>query len=276
MKYRLIATDLDGTLLDDARGLTERTRNAIIKTVKAGVLFVTATGRPFGNVAIIKDLFHSIDPDIDMPFIIFNGAAAHMGKSGKLLFERFLDFELAKEAFDIGQKLDVAQIVWTGPRLWANRICDETVRYRNLSKASDLTVTTDLADLKSKVTGISKVLWITAPEKVTHLRPEMCEHFCERLSCISSMPHFLEFISSDAGKGSALADICKLYDIDRSEVIAVGDSYNDISMLEYAGLSVAVENAHADVKAVCDIVTHSNNDDGVAAVIEEFILGRSY
>jgi len=274
MKYRLIATDLDGTLVNDARELTERTRNAIINTVKAGILFVTATGRPFGNVAVVNDLFKSTDPDIDMPFIVFNGAAAHMGKSGKLLFERFLDFDLATEAFSIGQKLDIAQIIWTGPRLWANRVCDETVRYRTRSKAPDMTVIPDLEDIKDEVTGVSKVLWITAPEKVTRLRPEMIEHFGERLSCVSSMPHFLEFVSSDAGKGTALVDICKLFGIDRSEVIAVGDSYNDISMLEFAGFSVAVENAHDDVKAVCDHVTLSNNDDGVAAVIEEFILGR--
>jgi len=274
MKYRLIATDMDGTLVNDERELTERTRNAIINTVKAGALFVTATGRPFGNVTIVNDLFNSIDSDIDMPFIVFNGAAAYMGKSGNLLFEKFLSFDLAIEAFNIGQKLDVAQIVWTGPRLWANRVCDETVLYRNHSAAPDMTVITDLEEMKGKVTGVSKVLWITAPEKVTRLRPEMIEHFGERLSCVSSMSHFLEFVSSDAGKGKALADICKLFGIDRSEVIAVGDSYNDISMLEYAGLSVAVENAHADVKAVCGIVTHSNNDDGVAAVIEEFILGQ--
>jgi len=274
MKYRLIATDLDGTLVNDTRELTERTRNAIINTVKAGALFVTATGRPFGNVAIVNDLFKNIDSGIDMPFIVFNGAAAYMGKSGKLLFERFLSFDIATEAFNLGQKLDVAQIIWTGPRLWANRVCDETVRYKNLSKAPDMTVIPDLEDIKGEVAGISKVLWITAPGKVTRLRPEMVEHFGERLSCVSSMSHFLEFVSSDAGKGKALADICKLFGIDRSEVIAVGDSYNDISMLEYAGLSVAVENAHADVKAVCDHVTLSNNDDGVAAVIEEFILGR--
>ena len=274
MKYKLFATDMDGTLVNDNSELTERTKSAIIKTVEAGVLFVTATGRPFSNVDIVNRLFVNSDVDVDMPFIVFNGATAYMGKSRKLLFEKFLDFELAKEAFELGEKEGVAQIIWTGPRLWANRLCDETLRYQSRSSGLDMNLVTDFDALKDEVEGVSKVLWITEPERVTRLRFEMGAHFADRLNCVSSMAYFLEFICSEAGKGPALAEICKLYDIDRTEVVAVGDSYNDVSMLEFAGFSVAVENAHDDIKAVCDHVTASNNDDGVAEVIERFILSH--
>jgi len=267
MKYKLIASDMDGTLVNDKSELTPRTREAIIRTVEAGVLFVTATGRPFSNVEIVNRLF-----DKDMPFIVFNGAAAYMGKSRNLLFEKFLDYELAKEAFEIGQKLDVAQIIWTGPRLWANRVCDETLRYQKICSGLDMSIVTNLEDMKDEVAGFSKVLWITAPEEVIRLQHELGSHFGERLNCVSSMAYFLEFVSRDASKGIALAEVCKLYGIDRSEIIAVGDSYNDVSMLEYAGLAVAVENAPYDIKAICDHVTLSNNDDGVAEVIDRFIL----
>ena len=267
MKYKLIASDMDGTLVNDESELTERTKSAIIRVVESGVLFVTATGRPFSNVQIVNELF-----DKDMPFIVFNGAAVYMGKSGKLLFEKFLDFELAKEAFDIGQKLGVAQVVWTGPRLWANRICEETLRYQGLCIGLDMPIVTDLALIKDEVKGISKVLWIDDPNNVKRLSVEMNAHFGDRLNCVSSMAYFLEFISRDAGKGMALAEIGKLYGIDRSEMIAVGDSYNDVTMLEYAGFSVAVENAPDDIKANCDHVTLSNNEDGVVEVIDKFIL----
>jgi len=267
MKYKLIASDMDGTLVNDKSELTPRTREAIIRTVEAGVLFVTATGRPFSNVEIVNRLF-----DKDMPFIVFNGAAAYMGKSRKLLFEKFLDYELAKEAFEIGQKMGVAQIIWTGPRLWANRVCDETVRYQKLGSTPEMSIVTDLDDMKDEVAGFSKVLWITDPEEVTRLRHEMGAYFGERLNCVSSMADFLEFINRNASKGIALADVCKLYGFNRSETIAVGDSYNDVSMLEYAGFSVAVENAPDDIKEMCDHVTLSNNEDGVAEVIDRFVL----
>jgi len=266
MKYKLIASDMDGTLVNDKSELTERTKAAIRKTVESGVLFVTATGRPFSNVQIVNELI-----DVDMPFIVFNGAAACMGKSGKLLFERFLDFELAKEAFDIGQKSGMAQILWTGPRLWANRVCEETKSYHSFCKGLDMTIVTDLTAIKDEVKGISKVLWIDDPAKIKELSVEMNTHFNGRLQCVSSMAHFLEFISNDAGKGTALAEIGRLFGIDRSEMIAVGDAYNDVSMLKYAGFGVAVANAPDDVKAICDHVTLSNNEDGVAEVIERFI-----
>ena len=267
MKYKLIASDMDGTLVNDKSELTERTKSAIIKAVDAGILFITATGRPFSNVQIVNELLKK-----DMPFIVFNGAAAYMGKSGKLLFERFLDHDLAVEAFEAGQKLGIAQILWTGPRLWANRSCEATEAYHSLCKGLDMTIVTDLTLIKDEVKGISKVLWIDYPENIKRLSIEMNDHFGSRLQCVSSMPHFLEFISNDAGKGTALAEIGKLFNIDRSEMIAIGDGFNDISMLEYAGFGIAVENAPDGVKAVCDHITLSNNEDGVAEVIEKFIL----
>jgi len=266
MKYKLIASDMDGTLVNDKSELTERTKTAIKKALDAGAIFVTATGRPFSNTRIVNELF-----DTDMPFIVFNGAAAYMGKSEKLLFERFLDFELANEAFEIGQKKGIAQIVWTGPRLWANRRCEETIRYESLGVAK-MSIVTDLAAIRDEVDGFSKVLWIDDPKNVKKLAVEMCAHFGQRLKCVSSMAHFLEFVSTKAGKGTALSEIGKILGIDRSEMIAIGDGNNDICMLDYAGFGVAVENATEDVKASSDYITSSNNNDGVAEVIEKFIL----
>jgi len=269
MKYKLIASDMDGTLVNDKSELTDRTKDAIIKAVEAGVIFVTATGRPFSNVQNVNNLFNK---EYDMPFIVFNGAAAYMGKSGDLLFERFLDFDLANEAFKMGQELGAAQILWTGPRLWANRECKETAQYHSVCKGLDMTIVTDLAVIKDEVDGISKVLWIDDPANVKELSVKMCAHFSDRLKCVSSMPHFLEFVSIDAGKGAALAEIGRIFGIDKSEMIAVGDSYNDLCMIEYAGFGVAVANARDDIKARSDYVTLSNNDDGVAEVIDKLLL----
>jgi len=269
MKYKLIASDMDGTLVNDESKLTERTKAAIIKAVDAGVIFVAATGRPFINTDIVNELY-----DKDMPCIVFNGSAAYMGKSKKLLFERFLDHELAAEAFEIGQQKGVAQIMWTGSRLWANRRCDATSQYEALCKGLTMTIVKDLATIKDEVEGVSKVLWIDHPDNIKKMSVEMKAHFGDKLNCFSSMSHFLEFVSTKASKGLALEEIGRLYGIDRNDMIAVGDAYNDVCMLEYAGLGVAVDNAPDDIKAICDHVTLSNNDDGVAEVIERFILGK--
>jgi len=272
MKYKLIASDMDGTLVNDKSELTERTKNAILRALDAGVYFVTATGRPFSNARIVNDLFKD---RYDMPFIVFNGAAANMGQSGDLLFERFLDFDLAKEAFDIGQELGIAQILWTGPRLWANRICKETNRYHSFCKGLDMTIVTDLDTIKDEVKGISKVLWIDDPAYIKELFSKMRDHFGDRLRCVSSMSHFLEFVSMEAGKGTALAEIGRLLNIDKNEMIAVGDAYNDLCMIKYAGFGVAMENSPAEIKFESDYIAPSNNDDGVADVIDKMLLWNS-
>jgi len=267
MRYKLIACDMDGTLLNEDSALSERNKQAIIKAVDAGVMFVVATGRPFGNAQIVNDIITK-----NMPFIVLNGAEAYMCKTEELLFERFLDFDLAIEAFELGQKLGVSQIVWTGPRLWANSEHEKTTGYKSRANSPDMTIVEDLATIKDEVKGISKVLWIDDPENIKKLSAEMSAYFEDRLTCASSMPPYLEFIGNNAGKGPALEEIGKHFNIDRSDMIAIGDNFNDICMLKYAGFSVAVDNAEDEIKAVCDYVTVSNDDDAVAEVIEKFVL----
>lgn len=267
MKYKLVASDMDGTLVNSKSELTERTKQAIIDAVNAGALFVTATGRPFCNIHIVNDLL-----DKDMPFIVFNGSAAYMGKTGECIFEKYLDSSLAAEAFQLGKEFGYPQIVWAGPQLFCSYICKETEYYRDFSTNPTMEAVGDIEELRGKVEGISKVLWIADPALIKERQPEMAAHFKERLNSYSSLPHFLEFVSIDASKGSALEVIGQRYGIDRSEMMAIGDAYNDESMLEYAGFSVAMGNAPDDIKAKCGYVTLSNDEDGVAEVIERFIL----
>jgi hydroxymethylpyrimidine pyrophosphatase-like HAD family hydrolase len=93
------------------------------------------------------------------------------------------------------------------------------------------------------------------------------------LSVSLSSPYYVEFLHPQASKGLALAAVCGQLDIDREYVLAVGDSFNDLSMFEFAGMAVAMDNAHSDVKKHANIVAPSNNDDGVAHMLREFVLG---
>jgi len=265
MKYKMIASDLDGTLLNDDSQISERTKTAIIKAIEAGALFVAATGRAMCGVEHINALF-----DKDMPFITINGAVVIMGKSRKILVNKHLDFILAKEIFDLGADRDIPVIVWTMHRLWASCECAETKRYQDIA-GIDMKIISNLDEIKGEE-GISKVLWIDSPDNVKLYHHEMCECYGKRLNCFPSRPIFLDFVSLDADKAIAMEEIGKIYGIDKTGMIAIGDGYNDISMLKYAGLGIAMGNAPDDVKAVCGHVTGSNNEDGVAAVIEQYIL----
>ena len=264
MKYRLIASDIDGTLLNRESALTPRTTAALRSAVEAGVLFVAATGRAPRGVGFLGELF-----DKDMPFIVLNGASAVMSKSHKVLFNKYLGFALAKEAYEIGLSRGAPMIIWTDRRLWVSSTHETTEAYRR-HYGMELNLVGDFEELRDE--NIYKVFWVDDAERTRLYQAEMNERFGGKLNCHTSMPQYLEFVCSEAGKGAALEEVGRLYGIDRSEMIAVGDGYNDISMLKYAGLSAAVANAPDDVKAACNLVTRSNDEDGVAVIIEEYIL----
>jgi len=225
---------------------------------------VTATGRPLIGAEMINSLI-----DKDMPVIIFNGAAAFMWRSQANLFSIYLDIGLAKEVYDIGADIGIPAIAWTSRGMWANRICAETIRYKNFYDI-DMKIVNDIYELEEE--GLYKLLWLETPENVNRLQKEMASRFQGRLICHSSRPTMLEFVDLKAEKGASMAAIGKLYGIDRSEMIAIGDGYNDISMLKYAGLGVAMGNAPPDVRAACANATLGNNENGAAIVIEKYIL----
>lgn len=271
-KYKLIAADMDGTLLNDESLLTDRVKSAIVGAVGAGVLFVTATGRPMRASQSVNALFFE-----DMPFIIFNGVAAVKGKSYETLFFDSLDTQYADLIYQTGVKRNIPVIMWTidndEEKLWVSRDCQETRDYRAISGA-ELNIMEDPG--KCAGSGVAKMMWIDGPDKIKIYRDEMAAVFKGKVNCYASRPMFLEFVGIKSSKGAALQKIGEIYKIDKSEMIAIGDSDNDISMLEYAGLGVAMENASDEVKAVCKYtVPSNNNEDGAAKVIEEFILNEN-
>jgi len=268
MKYKMIAADMDGTLLNDDEELSMRTKTAIIKAVEAGVLFVTATGRAIQGAVMVNELFEK-----DLPFIVMNGASVVMGKSGNVLFNKYLGTDLTVEILNLGKSRGASMLVWTNVGLRKIFTDDPSKDYLNYDRKyrgiENKTVNGIDGFAEEKV---SKVIWFGSREQIQEHQSDMRAHFGRRVNCSSSLPEYLEFVNPEADKGGAMEEIGKIYGIDSSEMIAVGDGYNDISMIKYAGLGVAMGNAPDDVKAASDEVTLSNNDDGFAAVIEKYIL----
>jgi len=262
MKYKLLAADMDGTLLRDGSVLSERTRAAVTSAVERGALFVLSTGRPLCGVGFVVDAF-----DDDLPLILCNGAVVVMGKSRKPLLLRNLPFESARDVFDQGGRRGFPVIVWVGERLFVSRDCELVQKYRSITNAP-MRVIDDMEEFRDE--GVNKMLWIIPPEDSRLLQDEMDAHFKGRVTCHTSQSHLMEFTGEGVTKASALAEIGKMYGIDRAEMVAVGDGYNDLSMLQYAGLGVAMGNAPEEIRGLCDEVTLTNNEDGVAAVAEKY------
>ncbi len=264
MAYRLIAVDVDGTLLDDRDSITSGTGEALNKAVKNGTVLTICTGRPVQSARpLVEEL------GIDAPFITYNGAMVVKGLSGDIMYERCLEHDDAGMIYNLGQEYGTTVVVWSKNRLYANRLDDRAYRYGRQARTQP-ELMKDTEEVFGK--GASKVLWYDTVERITQFQQQVGSRLDSNVNYHTSKPFYLEFVHSEASKAIALEHLGAHYGISREEMIAVGDGHNDISMIKYAGLGVAMANAPDEVKNVADYVTLSNNDDGLAHVIEKFII----
>ncbi|HBT15965.1 MAG TPA: Cof-type HAD-IIB family hydrolase [Firmicutes bacterium] len=265
--YKLIAVDVDGTLLDSNKNLTTETINAIHQAVEKGLIFTICTGRPIQGV---EPLIEKIG--LDLPFITYNGAMIVMGKSREILFEVKMSNEDVKVVVELGQKYGTTTIIWVDNKLYVQQLTQQAYDYGEMSKTKPLLIK-DLNELIDK--GVTKVLWYDQVETIAKFQNEVGPFLNKTINYHISQPFLLEFVDIKASKAKSLARLGGYFGIKQEEIIAIGDGYNDLSMIEYAGLGVAMANAEEAIKNRADYVTLSNDKNGVAHVIYRFVLANT-
>ena len=261
MSYRLMAVDMDGTLLNSEGIITEKTVDAIRNLSNTDVIFTISTGRPIHGVKKYNDQLH-----ITGPVITYNGAMIVNAETQEVLFEEGLSREDAEKIWELGERADVTMCIWSNNQLYGNRLDNRIHDYKKLSGVEPL-----LADKEHLLNqGITKILWYDEADRIQQFCRELSPELFSQVTFCTSKPVFLEFFSSKVSKAVAMEKIGELYNIRREEMIAIGDGLNDLSMIEYAGLGVAMENAEQAVKDIAQYITASNDEDGVAQVIETF------
>ncbi len=263
MNYKLIAVDIDGTLYNSQSQLTDRTISAVKSAIKKGCYFVLSTGRPYEGVSkIIKAL--SLE---NMPYILYNGAMVMIG--GEKIYSLTIDPSDAKKVVDEGHKRGATMICWSNNQLYAEFYNEKIEFYKNISGVEPIIVES-LADVAEQ--GITKFVWYDTVELTNKNHAELKEKLGATLNVHPSRVDFLEFVNKDCSKAKAMAIINEKLNLKREETVAIGDGFNDLPMLEFAGLGVAMANANQAVKDRCGLVTDSNDNDGVATFIEKYIL----
>ncbi|MFV9510579.1 Cof-type HAD-IIB family hydrolase [Tepidibacillus sp. LV47] len=267
MNYKLVAIDLDDTLLADDLTISSQTIEAIREAVDKGVMVTLATGRMFQSA---KKYAKAIE--LDVPIITYHGAYIKNVLSGELLFQRLVPYELSIDVIkDLKEKNKHIQI-YLDDQLYV----EEEDRYiRDYAKASDVSyhVVDDLLQqMDESQTEPIKILIIDDPANIQTLEKEYQYRYGNQLHVTISKPYFLEITHPEATKGNAIRFLAKQKGITMEQVIAIGDSYNDRDMIELAGLGVAMGNARPEVKAIADYVTKTNNDHGVWEVFQKFVL----
>lgn len=264
MTYKLIATDMDGTLLTSSDEITVQTQQAIKSAIDTGAIFTLSTGRPLQGVKKYIDQL-----GLNCPVITYNGAVIAHSVTGEILFSQNMDITEAIRVYNLAKEKGVMFIVWSQNKLYASEISEKTYFYEGITntKADLLTDFERVAE-----SGITKMLWYDDAQVLEKYIYELKSENFTHTTFTKSRAYFLEFFSNKVSKAVAMEKLGEYYGIKREEMIAVGDQTNDLPMIEYAGLGVAMANAVDNVKRVADYITDSNNEDGVAKVIEKFIL----
>ncbi len=263
MKYRLVASDMDGTLLTSDKRISEKNLEAIRRIADMGCMFCLSTGR---TVIAVKAYMEQLG--LGFPVIAANGAVVAM-PDGEILYEIGMSDESARIIFEYAKQLDLTLCVWSKERLFINREDKYTLHYKKVTGVKSEFIE-DFETLVSD--GILKMIWYADPERMPELHGFLRENCPSDTGWANSTPRMIEFNDARVSKATAMEFIGKRFGIEREEMIAFGDNFNDLPMLEYAGCGVAMGNAPDEVKAKADLIADTNDNDGVAKAIERLVI----
>ena len=275
---KLIALDIDGTLLTPQGELTERNRAAIVRARAAGVMVVLVTGRRFGSARALL-----LEKELDLPLVSHNGALTKDIETLETLDYHPLDADIAREIIRLGRE-DGADILCCDDPHGLGKLVIEGVSPANLAlrryldryrdavvEVTDLFDYVDHAPIQLMFSGACAPMDALA-ERLTTLIGDRIQLFKTRYRTADLT--ILDALSPTASKGGSLAAIATQHAIDPAEIMAIGDNHNDLTMLRYAGLGVVMANAEEELRRLDFVVTASNEENGVALAIERFIFGE--
>lgn len=277
MAIKAIALDIDGTLTNDDKVITPCTKEALLAAERAGITVILASGRPIHG---LHQLAHELELDRCHGLLVaYNGSQVRDAASGELLFDQAMSPEDARAVLEHVRNFDVIPMIVDGDRLYIEDAYHCTIYHRGKPKniikyerdACDLRIheVRDLAEWC--VTPQNKILTAGTDTYLAEHHDEMAAPFEGRLNCMFTADFYFEYTALGLDKGRALAGALPQRGIDMSELVAFGDGQNDVAMLRAAGIGVAMGNAVAEAKEAANMVTGTNNEDGIADALEQLL-----
>lgn len=263
--YRLVALDMDGTLLNENQKISDRVKKAIAYARKKGVKVILSSGRGFKGIEkYVKEL------ELDELVISLNGAVVTDSPGNNTVFSIHMEPDITRRIIELQREDDIFAIYFEGMKMYVEEINEKALYFSNFEGVKLIPVGNMLEFYNSQPIG--KMLMIGEHDKFVAFRERLLEELGQHINVTFSLPNFLEAYSINVSKGIILHKVAEYYGLEREEVIAIGDGENDISMIEYAGLGVAMGNAMDSAKNAADLIAKSNAEDGVAHIIEKYIL----
>lgn len=278
---KLLVLDIDGTLVDSKKRITPKTKAAIHKMLQMGHQVCLASGRPTPGIRHVAD-------ELELNkrgglALNFNGALVTDMKTGEVVFEKKLEHHFVKELFEFAVENDIGVLTYDRDIGRTGNYPKSEAPFVIFGRRTDMWLE-DEANLNDLPWYISedfvkeidyepyKILYTADPSVSGDLEIKLAKKYEGVLTVMRSEPYFLEAMPLGIDKGSCLDFLTPKLGFKHENVICCGDGFNDVSMVKWAGIGVAMENAQQVVKDVADYITLSNDEDGVAHVIEKFIL----
>jgi Cof subfamily protein (haloacid dehalogenase superfamily) len=266
VQYKMIVVDMDDTLLTDDHIISEENKEMIFKAQEMGVYVVLASGRPTSAMtAYAKEL----KMDYYNSFMIsFNGSTITDLKEDKILFEHALTKEQIHSLYDFSQQNNTHIITYLGEQIISERH-SEYIDIESTITGLELLIVPSFKD--AVTTSAVKCLLLEEPSYLKSVEAVLKDAMPDLSVCMSK-PFFLEAAPNGIDKGAAIRVLAEKLNIHQSEIIAIGNAGNDLTMIQYAGLGVWVDNVDAELREFGDVIVASNNNHGVAEVIKRYIL----
>ena len=276
---KVIIMDVDGTLTNSKKVVTEKTKNALIKAQELGAILVLASGRPTSG---LMDLARELKMNENNGLLVsFNGSKVVDCETNEVLFNQTMSIEEGQAVLEHMKKFNVKPMIDKGDYMYVNDVFNNEVmlngspfniiQYEARGGKFKLCEKDDLAAFAGY--PLNKILTAGDPEYLQENYKEMMEPFKDTLSCMFTADVYFEFTAKGIDKAKALDSVLIPMGYKKEEMIAFGDGHNDASMVKYAGIGVAMANAVDDLKAIADEVTLSNEEDGISYTLSKYIKG---
>lgn len=267
--YKLIALDMDGTLLKNDKTISKENFDALQKARENNIKIVLATGRPIKGIEkYLKELNLLSE---DEYAVTFNGALVKTTKGDHIIAKTLMNLEDLDYLYKLSKNLEVNIHAHTNEECITPKSSKYSILEADLNSIPLTEVNFDTID---KNTIIVKIMFIDEPKILDKALKAIPVELYEKYTIVRSAPYFLEFLNKESNKGTGVKLLSEKLGIKREEIICAGDADNDKHMIEYAGLGVAMANADDSIKKIADFVTKSNEENGIAYVINKFIFNE--
>jgi Cof subfamily protein (haloacid dehalogenase superfamily) len=264
MKYKMLVLDMDDTLLTDDHIISNENKEMLSKAQELGVYVILASGRPTpAMIAYAKEL------QLDNSYMIsYNGAVITDLKEDKIIFEQTLTQEQIHELYDYSLKSKTHIITYLDGKIVSETDSEYIDIEKNITGLEHNKVVSFKEEVKS---AAIKCILLEEPSYLKKVEKDL-RAAMPHLSVCMSKPFFLEVAQNGIDKGASIKFLAEKLNIHQSEIIAVGNAGNDLTMIQYAGLGIWVDNVDPELRDKGDVIVASNNNHGVAEVVRRFIL----